>query len=148
MIPCYNTYRKSMYNISLKIIDWLKQQIKINDKKRNPPHIHEREIWWCQVGHNIGFEEYGKGEYFQRPVLILKKFNNNLFVGILLSTKLKEENKYYKKITFGGVEISAMLSQVRTMDSKRLIERMGTLDEKDFLSVNKDFVSMFTIEKP
>lgn len=136
-----------MFNISLKIIDWLKKQIQISDRVKNPPHIHEREIWWCHVGYNIGYEEMGKGEHFQRPVLILKKFNNNLFMGVLLSSKLKEDNKHYKKITFDNKEISAMISQTRTMDSKRLIEKMGTLDQKDFELVKSEFLAMFVDNK-
>jgi hypothetical protein len=47
--------------------------IKILDEKFR---VHEREIWWCSMGVNIGDEEDGKNELFERPVLILRKFNN------------------------------------------------------------------------
>ena len=33
----------------------------------------EGSVWWCKLGLNIGDEEDGKGDYFERPVLILKK---------------------------------------------------------------------------
>ncbi|MBI2025281.1 hypothetical protein HYT04_00630, partial [Candidatus Kaiserbacteria bacterium] len=37
--------------------------------------FHEREVWWCALGANIGFEQDGSGELFARPVVILSKFN-------------------------------------------------------------------------
>ena len=40
-----------------------------------------------------------------------------------------------------------MISQTRTMDSKRLIEKMGTLDQKDFERVKLGFLSMFVESK-
>jgi hypothetical protein len=26
----------------------------------NVPYFHEREIWFCSIGHNVGFEQDGK----------------------------------------------------------------------------------------
>ena len=31
--------------------------------------FYEREVWWCRLGANVGFEQDGKGEHFQRPIL-------------------------------------------------------------------------------
>ena len=47
------------------------------------------EVWWCHVGINIKTESCGKGEYFQRPVLILKRLSMKSFIGIPLSTQIK-----------------------------------------------------------
>jgi len=38
--------------------------------------FHEREIWWCLLGVNIGSEQDGRGVNFTRSVLIFKKFNS------------------------------------------------------------------------
>jgi mRNA interferase MazF len=38
------------------------------------PTFQEREIWWCSVGVNIGHEMDGKNQFYNRPVLIVRKF--------------------------------------------------------------------------
>ena len=38
-------------------------------------YFHEREVWWCSLGMNVGFEQDGKGLQYMRPVLILKGFS-------------------------------------------------------------------------
>ena len=43
------------------------------------------EIWWCSVGLNVKTESCGKGEDYQRPVLILRKLSQENFIGIPLS---------------------------------------------------------------
>lgn len=47
----------------------------------NAPRVffHEREIWLCHLGENIGFEQGGKAFQFLRPVIVLQKFNNQIF---------------------------------------------------------------------
>jgi hypothetical protein len=58
--------------------DWSKekQNIEIFAPKTLP--FREKEIWWCSIGINIGDEQDGKNELFERPVLILRKFNNKI----------------------------------------------------------------------
>ncbi len=111
--------------------------------KETNPRIKEREIYWCSLGYNVGFEENGKGENFRRPILIVKKFNNNLFWGIPLSTKIKD-NKYYKTITIKNEKQSAMISQLRVLDSKRLDQYICQLDEKDFNLVKKEIIDILS----
>jgi len=69
------------------------------------------------VGANVGFEEDGKNGNFVRPVLIVKKFNRELFLGAPMSTKLKD-NKYYILVTVKGNTVSVMTSQIRVFSSK------------------------------
>ena len=40
-----------------------------NEKQR--PFFSEREVWFCAMGENVGYEQDGRGENFLRPVLIL-----------------------------------------------------------------------------
>jgi mRNA interferase MazF len=49
------------------------------DRLAQPIFCRERDISWISLGLNIGDEEDGKGDFFERPVLVVKKFNNNLF---------------------------------------------------------------------
>ncbi len=109
---------------------WTNLKKDLNNRS-NTPTFKQREIWWCSIGVNIGCEEDGKNKLFNRPVLIIRKFNNSIFFGIPLSTKIKD-NKYYYPIHFGGEDGSALLSQLRTFESKRLTHKMGTLTKEQF----------------
>ena len=59
-----------LYKISIKIIDWIKRQIQIENDDRAVPDIHNRDIFWVRIGYNVGHEQFGKGEHFTRPVLV------------------------------------------------------------------------------
>src|SRR3989344_6616951 len=93
-----------------------------NEKPR--VYFHEREIWWCSLGANIGFEQDGKGLDFARPVLIIRVFSKEVFIGVPLTTKLKDGKYYYPISTGDGFERRVILSQIRLLDSKRLQEKM------------------------
>lgn len=51
--------------------------------KENNVGFKEREIFWARIGQNIGAEEFGKGNEFQRPILIIRKLTAHIFIGIL-----------------------------------------------------------------
>ena len=51
--------------------DWIKIKFGIHNKTTRPS-FKEKEIWWCNLGQNIGDEENGKGEFFMRPVWLSK----------------------------------------------------------------------------
>jgi len=100
------------------------------------PMFKEREVWWCSLGLNVGDEQDGKGDAFTRPVLVFKKFNRNVFVGIPLSTQLKE-NRFYHHIHFSGIDQSLLLSQIRLMDAKRLRDKMGDLPSHEMQNIKE-----------
>lgn len=124
--------------MSKKFISWIFNKI-IIDKTNIDRQIKEHEVYWCSLGENIGFEQDGKGEGFRRPVLIFKKFNNNLFWGIPMSTKNKD-NKYYVKILLKNVEQSAIISQLRILDSKRLDQYIGYISTPDFKKIQNRII--------
>lgn len=103
------------------------------DTKVQTIYFKEREIWWCSLGLNIGYEQDGKDEDFSRPVLILKQFNLWLFWALPL-TSVKKEGKHYFAFKLGDniEESTVILSQLRLLDSKRLLRKMGTMNEDDF----------------
>ncbi len=53
---------------------WTTKKEVLNDTE-GTALFHEREVWWCALGANIGFEQDGGQEDFERPVVVLKKFN-------------------------------------------------------------------------
>jgi mRNA interferase MazF len=60
-----------------------------------PVFFKERDIFWVRVGENVGFEQNGKGDEFQRPVIIVKKYSPHMFLGIPLSTAHREGSFFY-----------------------------------------------------
>lgn len=98
--------------------------------------IKEGEVYWCSLGENVGDEENGKGDSFRRPILIIKKFNNHLVWGIPMSTKLKQ-NPYYMTVLLKGSVQSALISQLRTLDTKRLSGKIGYIRREDFYTIRR-----------
>lgn len=112
---------------------WSDLKQKLNCRKRLL-FFHEREIWYTHIGKNIGFEQDGTGNTFTRPVLIFKKINYDLFFGIPLTTTVKD-SKHYFEFTFKSRPNCLILSQLRTVDQRRLIRKIGYLDEKVFVEL-------------
>jgi hypothetical protein len=55
------------------------------------PFCHEREVWWCALGINIGYEQDGTGKNFDRPVAVLRVFNTHMFFGVVLTGKRRQD---------------------------------------------------------
>ncbi|MFH1183402.1 MAG: type II toxin-antitoxin system PemK/MazF family toxin [Candidatus Moraniibacteriota bacterium] len=98
--------------------------------------FHETEVWFCHLGINIGHEEAGKGDWFLRPVLILKKFNDKVFWAIPL-TKTFRTGKYYYSFYFKDNKSTAILSQIRLLDAKRLRYKVGKISKKNFFNIKQ-----------
>ncbi|MBI2676664.1 MAG: type II toxin-antitoxin system PemK/MazF family toxin [Candidatus Yanofskybacteria bacterium] len=110
---------------------WHKKKEQVDDIGRRP-FFHEREIWFCYLGVNVGFEQDGVGDDFQRPVVVIRKFNNEVCWVIPLS-KTKKRNKYYFAFQFDAVATSvAIISQVRLLDARRLSRKIGEISVEDF----------------
>jgi len=137
---------KSLLNNSDEIIvenlnqfkNWhiLKEKV---DKKDRKIFIKDRNIYLTIIGKNIGSESYGKGIYFLRPVLVLKKLSNYNFIGIPLTSQEKE-GSYYFKFRYKNDKYSyAMFNQIRTFDTKRVFKYHGFIKRKDFFYLKKQF---------
>lgn len=117
---------------------------KWNEKKKElhsraeAPFFHEREIWWCSLGVNIGFEQDGSdNEYYHRPVLVLKGLSRQTCLVIPLTTS---KSKHPLRPSIGIVEdkeAHVLLSQMRVIDTKRLVRKIGYLDKKVFENIRK-----------
>jgi mRNA interferase MazF len=85
-------------NMLQDFLNWINVKFKTHSKISRPS-FEEREIWWCHLGLNVGDEENGKNESFNRPVLILKKFNRNLALVAQPADKSKITNFMFKSNT-------------------------------------------------
>ena len=124
--------------------DWnkIKQKIQNDNLKVG---FKNRDIFYMKMGKNIGYEQDGKGEEFVRPVLILKGFNKDVFLGIPLSTKIKEGIFYFtfKFIKNDKMIINnALLSQIRLFSTKRLLNKIGIINKNDFEDLKIKFKAL------
>ena len=125
--------------------EWHKKKTILN-KREDIDNIffREKEVWWIALGVNIGFEQDGKGEEFRRPVLIVKKFNKYLVLAVPLTTKIKKDNKYYVtcSITDDTISRMAIISQVRPVDTKRFIDKLGVADDDSYNEIKNAIKAM------
>jgi mRNA-degrading endonuclease toxin of MazEF toxin-antitoxin module len=109
------------------------------EKKTQIPFFYTREIWRCSLGVNIGSEQDGKNDLYERPVLILKKFNKNTLLILPLTTKIAHKNYSYKISPKSYV----LLSQIRLISSKRLLSKNTKIPLKSYyLIIIKFFIML------
>ena len=115
-------------------------------KKTNVEHPRlytVREIWWCRLGVNVGTEQDGGDRLFIRPVVILRAFGPDTLMIVPLTTS---ERLHPLRIPVGviqGEKASALLSQLRVVDTRRLIEKVGFLDKGTFTQLRKAVRKLF-----
>lgn len=120
--------------------EWHNEKVDLHEHK-NRAFFHEREVWFASLGANIGFEQDGKHEKFLRPVIILKKFNNEV-CWVIPTTRKDKKGKYYFKFEYKENEFtSVILSQLRLIDSKRLDYKIGNMKECDFIEMKKRLIT-------
>ena len=110
---------------------WNAEKKKIHDA-RGTALFHEREVWWCTLGTNIGFEQDGSAQLFTRPVVVLSKFNLDACLIVPLTAKPKKGRYYFSVGNVSGREAVAVLSQIRFVDRKRLAVKIATMDHDTF----------------
>jgi mRNA interferase MazF len=125
---------------------WHNKKKKIHED--NPiPYFYEREIWWCALGLNIGYEQDGKNDNFERPIVVLKKFNQYVLWAIPLTSQQKF-GKYYYHFAYEERASAAIISQLRLISSKRLLRKIGMMPEENFIKLKKLVTSLLKNETP
>ncbi len=122
---------------------WNKTKKELENKDISKIFFNVKEVWWCSIGINIGSEENGKNENFERPVLIIKKYNKEFFKAIPLSSIIKEDNKFYLRFNMNNIDGSLILSQARSLSSKRLIRKIIKIDKIEFLRIKEIYKNSF-----
>lgn len=121
---------------------WNKEKKELH-KKDVELYYHEREIWWCYLGLNIGTEQDGNNKKFLRPVVIVRAFGQSTCLIIPLTTANK---KHALRIPIGKVkdkEAMAVLSQMKVIDTKRLLEKIDFMEKNTFLKLRKAIRNLF-----
>jgi mRNA interferase MazF len=121
---------------------WIEKKIVLHNKSHRAPFVSEGDIWWASIGQNVGSEVNGKSELYSRPVIILKKLSHNFYLVIPTSTKSKE-GTWYISYRHKEVDNVACLHQIRTIDYRRILGKVGTLDDADFGRIKSGFSSLY-----
>ncbi len=98
---------------------------------------HARDIWWCSLGVNVGYEHDGEGLQFERPILILRGLGKGTCLAVPLTTS---DSKHPMRIPLGNIDgkpASAVISQIRVIDTRRLINKICYLDEVVYETTRK-----------
>jgi mRNA interferase MazF len=109
---------------------WQSKKQQLHERNTQNIFFHQKEIWWCSVGCNIGTEIDGKHSDFERPVLIIKKINRHQFIGLPLTTSAKHLESTRKIIISTGSYV--VLSQIRTLSVKRLCRKIKKINRTEF----------------
>ncbi|MEA2112728.1 MAG: type II toxin-antitoxin system PemK/MazF family toxin [Patescibacteria group bacterium] len=131
----------------VEFVKWIKLKVRIHISDDTLLLYKTREIWWANVGLNIGSEQNGKNKNFDRPVLILKKFGKDIFWAIPLTSNKENKTFPYK---FSYIHRSKnvigelieedktgflILNQLKAMSSKRLIRKVGVIPNDSFEAI-------------
>jgi mRNA-degrading endonuclease toxin of MazEF toxin-antitoxin module len=85
--------------------------------------------WAC----NVGSEHDGINDTFERPVVVIRNFNGRILWIVPLTRTFKPHNPYHFPLQRDANGVSAgVVSQLRLIGSKRLIRKIGTLDDTQY----------------
>lgn len=105
----------------------------------NIQNIKRGDVFYADLSLFVGSEQGGI-----RPVVVLQndignKFSPTVIVAIITS-KVKKEmptHVYLNAIKNGlNKDSYAILEQIRTIDKRRLIEKIGQIDHRDMMNIN------------
>lgn len=118
---------------------WNEEKKKTHANEDYLPLYHERDVRWCRLGVNVGYEQDGTGSDYARPVLILKGFSRHVCLVLPLTTSTKKNNYHVALGKIGEEEKDsfAIISQLRLIDTRRLDQRIGIIDKDMFDTIRK-----------
>src|SRR3989344_1513914 len=108
---------------------------KMLDAHAGGTDCHEREIWWCSIGVNIGSEQHSQTDDFSRPVVVIRRFTRDIFWGVPLTTKIKEHIPFRIMFMMGDQANDALILQMRAYDRRRLVRKIGMVSEEIFETI-------------
>ena len=104
----------------------------------------ERDIWWCSLGVNVGFGQDGRGKLYRRPVVVVRGLSHQTCVVVPLTTSPKK-NRHRVKLgkAIGDKSSSAIISQLKVVDTKRFVRRVGVLEKEKFTTLKNAVRNLF-----
>ena len=139
MPSVFYDWDKMKEEISEVFNNWNKLKIQIHKSERFI-YPKPREIWWVSLGQNIGVEINGKNTKFERPVVIIKVFNQHSILVAPISSKMGIGKYLQNFINHRNIPNVINFSQIRSLSTKRLIRKAGKLGLEDFEKIKTLFI--------
>ncbi len=127
---------------------WNEEKKRIDAENGSQPFPREQWVWVCSVGVNVGFEQNGTGNEFERPALVVKKFNNKMYWVVPLSSKQKPFDFYYNFTDPSGKPVALITSQLRLVSIHRFKREMYKLSDVDFDNLVEQLKGFLGKSKP
>lgn len=126
---------------------WADQVRQLNDKKDAILFSGPREVWHCYFGVNIGHEQNGDESTFLRPAVIMQQFGRHMLWVVPLSTKTPINSQHHHLFEYKGIQYSALVTQQRSIDSRRLARKLYTLDPANYYQIQVRVARMMLREQ-
>lgn len=126
-----------IFGVLERIIEWTKLKCQIQAASPHALYVRERKIWRASIGANIGSEQNGKNDLFERPVLILKILYGGT---LILAAPLRsggQRGDYYVQTQYRKKVQSIILAQIMVISTKRLIRKLRVLPHEEFSQVRE-----------
>lgn len=107
--------------------------------------FQERDIWWCKLGLNIGYEQDGNPYLFTRPVVILRKMSADTALVVPLTTRMPRGEYEMDLGIIAGRSSTALLQQLRFVDRRRFTKKIGKLKKPRFQELLAAIIRAITI---
>ncbi len=135
-------YKYSKSYFYAKDFDWWANDKKIVDnileEGKNIKYLNPKEIWDCKLWVNIWWEADWKWKHM-RPVLILQRVWLSFLVLPLTKHWKREKERswkfYYELKWYFDIDSFVMLSQLKTIDKKRCIKHIETINNDDYNNI-------------
>jgi mRNA-degrading endonuclease toxin of MazEF toxin-antitoxin module len=114
------------------LLAWTKLKIRVCSRP-DDEYRDEGAVWWAHVGENVGSEQNGKNQDFDRPVLIVKKVGPTMVWVVPLTSKAPRRPWLLPLTT--NRPGSVIISQLRSISSKRLIRFLMQSDAEEYAAV-------------
>ncbi len=130
-----------------KDFEWWNKDKQRVDNNNTERYINKREIWNCKLGINIWNESNWKWKYM-RPVLIIERIWAVYFIVPLTKNwknTWERNSEFYYKLQDNIFDFDSyiMLSQIKTIDKKRLVSNEWTISENDFTQIKNHLKNMY-----
>ncbi|MFH1178411.1 MAG: hypothetical protein V1711_01665 [bacterium] len=129
--------------------EWNKEKKRLDSTESDTrPFPKEQWVWVCSIGINIGREQNGTSDEFGCPALVVKKFNNQMYWIVPLSSKQKLFDFYYNFTDPIGNPVSLVSSQLKLVSIKRFKREMYRLSDIDFENLLSQLRGFLEKSKP
>lgn len=136
---------QSLYQDEFDKWNFLKKDL---HKKEDIIEFYQGNVYFMSIGKNIGYESLGKKELFLRPVLVYKKLSKSTFVGIPLTSQLKEGSYYFSFNYKKGITSTAMLNQMRVFDIRRSEYLSGKINKNTYKNLEIKINEFMKVTSP